>query len=591
MSESATTTGGDRLAIRPLHAFVLVLFGAFLTWPALSSGYVPSRDVLIHLLWSKNFADQLWAGDLYPRWLFGMNDGLGSPVFFFYAPLPYYLTTLLRPLFQADPEGWHQLGVAASLAVMLSGLSAYAWLQRVAGATAALIAAVAYMSAPYHLAFDLFQRFAFAELWAFVWFPLVMCGVHAIVNGHRLASVGLALAYAALLLTHLPSAMIFSPVPLAYAAWFGGRRQRARSVAMVASAMALGAGLSAVYVIPALASRDHVSFLAMREGYFSHVYNFLYYGPRFNEDFTILVSNQGWFAATMLAISGAAFALGRIDRKQLRFWTAIAVLAFAMMLPPARLIWDLLPPLQAIQFPWRFNTLLTLAMTTLIALWAGSLDPRSPGSRIIPVFLACAIVVGQSLPTLIGYLALAHSPGAPSMDKMLSQLGPLNPEAKEKVEAAKLGMEVPEYRPRWVPRELYSQATELRRLLSENPGMGSADGGWKTALVSRGPRHTVVEVNAPTGGWVTVAQFYYPGWHATEREGSALQVRPSASTGLLEVEVPPGKRDIVVRLETGIEERIGWAISAISVVLVCVLAVLLRRRHSSLSTAPCRPRR
>lgn len=583
MSESATTTGGDRLAIRPLHAFVLVLFGAFLTWPALSSGYVPSRDVLIHLLWSKNFADQLWTGDLYPRWLFALNDGLGSPAFFFYAPLPYYLTALLQPLFHADPEGWHQLGVAASLAVMLSGLSAYAWLQRLAGATAALIAAVAYMSAPYHLAFDLLQRFAFAELWAFVWFPLVMWGVHAMVSGHRLAPAGLALAYAALLLTHLPSAMIFSPVPLAYAAWFGARRQRVRSVALATSAMALGAGLSAVYVIPAIASRDHVSFLAMREGYFSHVYNFLYYGPRFNEDFTILVSNQGWFAATMLAVSGAAFVLGRIDRKQLRFWTAIAALAFAMMLPPARLIWDLLPPLQAIQFPWRFNTLLTLAMATLIALWAGSLDPRSPGSRIIPVFLACAIVVGQSLPTLIGYLALAHSPGAPSMDKMLSQLGPLNPEAKEKVEAAKLGMEVPEYRPRWVPPELYGQATELRKVLSGSPGAEPADEPGKSTILSRGTRHIVVGIDAPAGGWVTVAQFYYPGWRAAARDGSALSLRPSASTGLLEVEVPPGKRDIVVRLETGIEERIGWAISAVSVFLVSLLAWLKRRRPSDLS--------
>lgn len=35
---------------RPLHLVILLLYGVFLTWPALSTGYIPSRDVLIHLL-------------------------------------------------------------------------------------------------------------------------------------------------------------------------------------------------------------------------------------------------------------------------------------------------------------------------------------------------------------------------------------------------------------------------------------------------------------------------------------------------------------------------------------------------------------
>ena len=33
---------------------------------------------------------QLWSGELYPRWLLGMNSGFGSPTFFVYGPLPYY---------------------------------------------------------------------------------------------------------------------------------------------------------------------------------------------------------------------------------------------------------------------------------------------------------------------------------------------------------------------------------------------------------------------------------------------------------------------------------------------------------------------
>ena len=588
MSRATAAYGIDGLSVpmRPLHAIILLLFGVVLTWPALSSGYLPSRDGLIHLLWTKNFADQFWTGDLYPRWLDALNGGLGSPAFYFYAPLPYYFTAALRPLFHGDPEGWHQLGVAASIAVILSGFTTYAWLKRICPGTAALIGAVLYMSAPYHLAVDLYQRFAFAELWAFVWMPLIMYGVHSIVSGHRLGPLGLGFAYTALLLTHLPTAMIFSPVPLAYAACFAARGKRARAAALAAGAMVLGAGIAAAYIVPALATQDNVSFATMREEQFSYIYNFLYYGPRFNDDFAAFVSGQGLYAGVMMPISCAAFALASTalvgaERRYLRFWIAVAGLAFAMMLPLARFVWDLVPPLQAIQFPWRFNTVLTFSMAILIALWARSLEPTASGLKAVPFFIACAVVIGQSLPTLASYLALAGSPGAPSMDKMLVQFGPFSREAKEKVEAAKLGIDVTEYRPRWVPPEFLSQAEKLRKFLSEDRETTSIPKASRTTILSRGTRHIVVGIDAPAGGWVTVAQFYYPGWRAAARDGSALSVRPSASTGLLEVEVPPGKRDIVVQLETGIEERIGWAISAISVVLLFVLAVLLRRRHSS----------
>lgn len=62
-----------------LHLLILLLYGVFLTWPALSSGRIPSRDVLIHLLWSTNFSDQLLAGEWCPRWLDQMDSGLGRP--------------------------------------------------------------------------------------------------------------------------------------------------------------------------------------------------------------------------------------------------------------------------------------------------------------------------------------------------------------------------------------------------------------------------------------------------------------------------------------------------------------------------------
>ena len=119
-------------------ALAILGYGVLLTLPVGWSGFVTTDDSLNHLIMSRHFADQLWAGDWYPRWLYGMNAGLGSPVFQFYGPVPYYITALFRPLVSDDPEGWHQLGLSASLAVIASGFTAYAWLGRLAGRRAAL---------------------------------------------------------------------------------------------------------------------------------------------------------------------------------------------------------------------------------------------------------------------------------------------------------------------------------------------------------------------------------------------------------------------------------------------------------------------
>lgn len=563
-------------SLRPLHLVILLLYGAFLTWPALSTGYIPSRDVLIHLLWSTNFSDQLWAGEWYPRWLDQMNGGLGSPVFFFYAPLPYYFTALLKPLFHADPEGWHQLGVAASMAVILSGFSAYFWLRRLAGASAALVGAIVYMSAPYHLAFDLYQRFAFAELWGFVWLPLVLWSMHLTADGNKKAPLGLALAYAALVLTHLPTAMIFSPVALAYAFYCADRSVRVRRTVLIAGAMTLGVGLAAAYLVPALATQQNISLSEMRVGRFSYIYHFLFYGPRFDADITNILIQQGWYAAVMMVACMAAFILaGRIpgmpEMRQARFWMAIATLVFTMMLPIARPVWELLPPLQAIQFPWRFNTLLTLAMTALIALWVGAIKPQVSRLNGLSLAIVCLAVIGQSLPTLSVYLALAASPGEPSMDKMYAQLGSINEEAKEKVLAARSAIDVAEYRPRWVSREFHGAASTRRASLT--PTQAPSQGLGEVTILSRSPRRIVVAVDMPAEGWVKMPHFYYPGWRAASgNPASQLPVRPSVPEGLLEVKTASGRHEIALELVTSPAEWIGWGISGLSIALLGLFA-------------------
>ena len=79
---------------------VITAAGLIFTIPAIIYGipFFSDDGVSHHALWYMHFSTQLWAGDLYPRWLMGMNEGLGSPVFYYYPPRPIFPDQLTQTI-------------------------------------------------------------------------------------------------------------------------------------------------------------------------------------------------------------------------------------------------------------------------------------------------------------------------------------------------------------------------------------------------------------------------------------------------------------------------------------------------------------
>src|ERR1700719_3063107 len=84
---------GRAIETRPWFAPCLIAAAASVcTLPLALFGF--DHGDLIHLFWAKHFSDQLREGNLFPQWLLHMNSGLGSPTFYFYGPVSYYLTSI-----------------------------------------------------------------------------------------------------------------------------------------------------------------------------------------------------------------------------------------------------------------------------------------------------------------------------------------------------------------------------------------------------------------------------------------------------------------------------------------------------------------
>ena len=254
----------------------VIVFGAIFAWPAWENGFpAGTYDGRIHALWASEFTQQSLAGEWYPRWLFQLNGGLGSPTFFYYPPLPYLITAGFGRLIPNYPGCWQELGLSASLALVLSGVFALAWLRQLVPLWAAAGGAVCYLLMPFHLLIDLYTRGAFAEFWAMTWLPLVLWSAHRVGIGGRHAVVVLAFAYALLITSHLPTTLLFSIVPPVYAALIACTGEKRLAFCTTASGMALGIGISAIYLLPALTLGWAVSMSALtREFQYSKYFFF-----------------------------------------------------------------------------------------------------------------------------------------------------------------------------------------------------------------------------------------------------------------------------------------------------------------------------
>jgi uncharacterized membrane protein len=217
---------------------VVAAAAVVLALPMLLHGpLVQGHDASEHINFARHFSEQFWGGELCPRWLAGMNRGLGSPTFFVFPPFPSYVYALLEPA--GKILHFNAFNMGEFLALLGSGICASLWLSTMASQRVACAGAILYMLMPYHLAVDFYRRTALPECWAFVWMPLVLYFSARAMRRERVYLPGLALAYAFLILSHLITVSIFSLIPLAAALTLSAPGQKVRSALRIAGGMVL----------------------------------------------------------------------------------------------------------------------------------------------------------------------------------------------------------------------------------------------------------------------------------------------------------------------------------------------------------------
>ena len=349
-----------------LFVLVITLF-AFIS--LIAPGYFPMHDDLqIGRLYQ---LDKCFRDGQFPcRWVPDMGYGYGYPLFNYYPPLPYLLG-----------EIFHLLGASFIWSIklvfifgfLMAAIFAYLLGKELWGIYGGLVVAAFYTFAPYH-AVDVYVRGALSEFWGLAFFPAVFWAVYRIIKARdrkgRLVAL-LALFYGCLLLSHNLMALFFTPAIVLWGLfliWY--LKKSWQSIWPLAFGGIWGVGLAAFFTLPVLFERQFVHIETMFIGYFNYLAHFANlkqlffsrfwgYGPSVwgaEDGMAFPVGQLHWLIALL---SFLLFVWTWLKKRKRVFWLIsffIFHFSFFIFLTHLRssFIWERVPVLASMQFPWRF---------------------------------------------------------------------------------------------------------------------------------------------------------------------------------------------------------------------------------------------
>lgn len=577
----------------------LALAALLAVLPHLLQGYPKGHSASVNVLWFECFNEQLRSGELLPRWLFDYWHGLGAPVFYFYAPLPFYLFSLVALL---PVEPWGELAALSlghALLFFLSGLAFYALVRPHTDRFWATVTAIGYMLAPYHY-IDLEVRAAVGESLAFVWLPLILAGVWRL-DKRWPSTLLAACAYAGLVLSHLPSALLAAPVIALCSVLSSERPEQPRALAHVLVLGVLGVALGAFYVVPALSLRDTLP-----------------YDPWITGQGTSYVATSwllgnlrlNWFGGMIYALLGVSSVLGlglvvldrkaegdgpgdAVPRSRKRLTVAmIGTLLFCWFMVSGLSwpLWRYAPLLHQVQFPWRIGVAVELCSFVLIALYAPPVLRRALSRRCFTgrqtklaeytLGIVTLLLLGTSL--MVGLFP----PAARAKRDLHVVPAPVEYRTRWLVESpVYLGLRDPiAFRDVGVAPDAHEEGvTRWERVVTKLPSIGAMRAlkpEESIRLESSTVTRATVVASVESTTKVRVRKVYYPHWRLRTRAGDELPLRPDPETGLLSFQVPPGRHELTLDRRLLPQELAGIGGSSLALIAILIAGFWTRKRTS-----------
>lgn len=315
-------------------------------------GFLPTHDGEYHLIRFYEFGRMLGSGHLFPRWAPGLNSGYGVPLFNFFYPLPNYTGSFFHFL------GWSltdSFRLTMAVGYVMAICACYLWLKRLYSAFPAIIGGIVGAFTPYWFV-DIFVRGSVGEVLAL---GCVFVALACIAYQKRTL---LALAIAAIILSHNIMAMIFLPIIFLYA-WISDRSMLRWVI--------VGIILTSYFWGPALVERGYVMGL-----------NTVNYKDHYPELAQLLIPSWGTgFSGPGFTLDEMSYQIGVVPlfillispimllwkQKFVSLFVGVVGISFFLMLEFSAPLWERIPIFTNLQYPWRLLSVVIVATPFLSA--------------------------------------------------------------------------------------------------------------------------------------------------------------------------------------------------------------------------------
>ncbi|MEX1019545.1 MAG: hypothetical protein WDZ49_07800 [Litorilinea sp.] len=372
-----------------------------------------------------------------------------------------------------------------------------------------------------------------------------------------------------------------------------------------AGLLAAGAGaaallLIATFLLPLVTEGPHLEQDVYVEDTYNYRNHFVYAGQFFSPMWGFGFSDDAQGANDGMGFQIGLVALGLLVAAAVRLWQsaeenalrrgimgyllgATGVLMF-LMTPTAGPIWDALPPLAVIQFPWRLLSLTAFTTAALAGLIAANLLRWRTGN--VPV-------AGAGLPDQNeisgGAVVLATLIMLSAFGYIGANLDPVAPWREDGRAVFRFEAEHPDMIAftEWVAEpfqaspmtatyenEAYTEAAARAGLLER---LAIVAGRGEILAQSSGGSSARGVVRMDEAGTLRVHWLYFPGWRATVN-GASVELRVSPPHGLLELDLPPGTHEVSIRMGATPVRTLGTLLSWSTLALLVGLAWFMRWR-------------
>jgi hypothetical protein len=572
---------------------LILLAAAVAVAPQLLRGNSCGHDFDIHLVSWFDCLSSWRHGIVYPQWTQSPNYGAGEPRFIFYPPLTWMLGAALGLVLP-----WHLVPIVLTfLLLAATGLATRTLALRALPDAPATLAGCTALFSGYAL-FTAYERSAFGELAGF-WIPLLLL---LILRDHnpsgplfRRAFDGsaapLALVLAGAWLSNAPLGVMASYLLAVVALTVGLLDRSWAPVLRAVIAAAAGLALPAFYLVPAAFEQRWVDIRQATDDPGLKIENsFLFGHPAGTllELHDLELTRVSLIAATMVAVALAGLVVAW-RRKTLpanrQWWIPLALIplaVFVLQLPVSLPIWNLLPKLRFLQFPWRWLVVLEAPMAIFFAtaVWPGA-KARRWLRTAIPAACAAAFLASTAIAGVYFFQPCDDEDAVAPMVQVnhsgagfegVDEYAPVD--ADNTVVATGLPdaclvanprvalgiLDTPGANPDWWVEQHSCDAT-----YSAMPQAAQAN-----------PEHLRFSADLPHAGYLILRLRTYPAWRIT-LNGLPAGPLVHRDDGLIALPVPQGAIDLAVDWTTTPDVLAGRWLSAVALLLLTALYLFERR--------------